>query len=155
MINDLQDHGQHDITRKILSLLGLGTHPDTGQPWPIYVDQEPDFPDNCITIYETSGINEGKLMPTGEDVEHPGLQIQVRCEASQPPVGRKKTREIKSSLDQLTSPYSLSFEGISYTIYSFNPQGSIIPLGRDMTNKNRFLWTINYTVSLIRNTPLS
>lgn len=157
MINDLQDHGQQDIARKVLTVAGVGVHPDTNQPysWPIYVDQEPDAPDNCLTLYETAGITDGKLGPTGEDTEHHGLQIQVRCEASRPYVGRKKARAVKSTLDQLASPYDLTFEGISYTIYSFNPQGSIIPLGRDMTNKNRFLWTLNYTVSLIRNTPLS
>lgn len=148
-MNDLLYAPQQDILRQVLVDLKLGIRPGTGQGrWPVYVDQEPDEPDECLTLYQDQNTSAGRNMVDGEETEYFGVQIQVRCPSSKD--GALYAHKIKLALDQLQVPYTVSLGGHSYKIYNCSPSGTVIPLGQDQTNQSRFLWTINYLLTLSR-----
>src|SRR4051812_5836239 len=48
-------------------------------PWPVYALSEPESPDDVLTVFNTSGVDHGRLMPTGERSQHEGIQVRVRA----------------------------------------------------------------------------
>lgn len=71
-------HSPSDILRYLLIDLSVGTLPTDNQNWPIYVANEPNKPDNCITIYDTIGTDDGRSMIDGDIWKHDGIQVRVR-----------------------------------------------------------------------------
>jgi len=52
---------------------------DNGISIPIYVSSEPDLPDECLTIYDTAGLSEGRNMLDGETIQRYGVQLRIRA----------------------------------------------------------------------------
>lgn len=145
-------HSEADIIRYVLVTLGLGNLPSNpnAHTWPISVDQEPDQPDNAITVYNTSPQPQGRLQVSGLAVEHAGFMVQVRCTDSQ--AGKTKIREILAALTQdinrTTVTISNSRGTASYMIQAVTRRSGPNTLGRDHDNENRFLFTLNCTASI-------
>ena len=55
-------HLPEDIVRYLLIDLSVGTLPSDVDDWPIYATQEPDKPDNVITVYGTEGNKHGRCI---------------------------------------------------------------------------------------------
>jgi hypothetical protein len=145
-------HSPADVVRALLIDLGLGTAPADADAWPIYVGQEPDSPDKVITVYDTSGVLQGRFMIDGEIQENHGFQVRVR--ASNHYDGYEKARAIAVALDE-----SVSLETVSvgddvgtgdetYTVYAISRKGGVISLGKDTPRTKLNLFTINAVASL-------
>ncbi len=119
---------------------------DSGQ-WTIFVSFLPGVPDEAICIYDTAGKIDGRLMSTGETIEHPGIQIRVR--------GRdyegtwEKVVSIVKILDSIKRIPVVFSEEEAYIVHSVSRHGAVIPLGIDETDNHRhYHFTANMTVTL-------
>ena len=134
----------------LLISLDQGTSPllSPQQAWPTFCSNEPSTPDDCITTYDTAGRDDGRIMVTGNRVEHPGVQVRVR--STDHPTGYAKARAICVVLDSgfydqlVTLP-----NGNQYVVHAVYRSGNVIALGKDTPNSKRTLFTINATMDLL------
>lgn len=139
-------HSPADIIRYLLVGLGGGVLPSAGGDWPIYVSQEPTTPDNVITLYNTAGIKDGRLMPTGEVQEHPGVQIRVR--ATDDNTGWTKAEALAILLDETVLINQVNISTSVYIVYSVSRSPGPLVLGKEVADSKRDLFTINITTSI-------
>ncbi len=111
----------------------------------MFAHGEPDTPDECITVYDTLGTQDGRSMVSGEQYSHKGIQVRVRSGTSTD--GFVKAQAISNSLDQSTYQEVLTIGGVRYFIQAVSTKGDPIPLGRETPKSKRFLYTINATVA--------
>jgi len=132
-----------DLVARALNDLKVGTDPSENGKWPVYVTEEPDKPDDVITIIDTQGTLEGRLQISGVIVEKLGIQIRIRSVSSTP----KKPQEIRDALDQQIRNTAVIVSGTTYTIVSVSRTSNIIPIGSaPLSSLN--LFTINAQVTL-------
>jgi hypothetical protein len=142
-------HSPAEIVQQLLIDAGIGTDPDFDLPWPVYSTNEPDAPDNCITVTDTTGESVGRTQWDGRDEMHWGVQIRIRA-VSHENVGWRKGFAIRTFISQEVSQQWVTLEGTDYLINSFAKIGSVLALGKDVTNTKRSLFTINPTVVITR-----
>jgi hypothetical protein len=143
------DHAPSKVVQKLLIALGVGATPATDPTsvnWPIYYSQEPDQPDNCITIYDTSGIQHGRVMPTQEMIEHHGIQVRIRSQSKD--AGHLKAQAVVVAMDQLSFMRGVTIDTSHYTVQTIVRKGSILSLGKESPNSNRLLFTVNAVVAI-------
>lgn len=140
----LLSHCPARIVREFLIAKGHGT--DAGA-WPIKVNGEPDLPDDCITLYDVAGRDDGFVM-FGEKQEWNGVQVRVR--SANPETGWVKANAISILFDTgLAAGGNLVTIGAArYLLGSINRTGNVLPLGRDAPNSNRRLSTLDCLVSV-------
>jgi len=122
---------------------------DILQGYQLFYSFLPDDPDNAIAIFDTSGRLDGRLMRTGEQIEHYGIQIQVR--------GRdyveawRLANTIATYLDSLRKEVVVTEAGDAYILHNVSRSGAVIPIGVETVNTRlRRLFSINMTVTLSR-----
>ncbi len=148
-------HSPAQIIRDLLVDLGLGVLPSDGGSWPIFITSIPDSPDSIVTIIDTLGTSDGRIQPTGEAAEHPGIHIEVR--ASNYQTGWEKANAIRVALSETILRNSVTIEDnigtgtTAYTVYAVTRIGGIIPLGKELPTSKRELFAINATVALRQN----
>lgn len=141
-----------DVVRYALIAGGLGTLPLSEGLWPIFAWQEPDQPDDVVTVYDTSGVVQGRSHNDGQVLEHYGVQIRVRT--SIPKNGNTKIRAILEFLDRTINqtvvnvPYDTGTGYSVYCIHAVSRSGTILSLGKDTPTTKRTLFTVNVSVSL-------
>ena len=123
----------------------IGTQPGIATAWPVFVDHMPDAPDNAICIYDTLGFDDGRIMRTGEKIQHPGFQIRIRAMDRQ--TAWAKAKEIKDYINTAVLRKGVTVESSDYTIQSVSMVGNIISLGQELDAKRRCLLTINGTIT--------
>jgi hypothetical protein len=137
------DHSPAAVLRQLLIDIGVGTSQGT---WPIKVDNEPDAPDDCITVYNTSGGIDGRNQISGEGLEHPGVQVRVR--SSNPTTGWQKIKAIAVVLDQSIHLDAVTIDSSSYIVYAVTRAGSPLSIGSDVSKTKRRLFTLNAKMAL-------
>lgn len=140
------NHSPADVLRYLLVSLGYGTLPESDAAWPIYVYSEPDTPDNCITLYDTTGRTQGRTQIDGETQEHEGIQIRIRSMLRL--TGFLKASEVILSLDTEVLRNSVTIDASSYLVQAVSRTGNPLHLGRDRPSSNRTLHTINVIIAL-------
>lgn len=136
-----------DIIRSLLIALGLGAAaPPTA--WPVYVAYMPGSPDNVVVIYDTSGRMDGRLMATGQQITHPGVQIQVRGVSY--PTAFAKAQAIAEALDVQRRVEVVSGE-FTYTLHNISRTGDVLPMGIEQTDRPRHLFSVNAVLTVTRN----
>ena len=138
-------HSTADVIRKLLIDLSLGTQPSANADWPVYCASEPSFPDNCITVYDTEGMSDGRSMVDGEVWGHNGFQIRIRAVSHT--VGWLKADSIWVALSLVQRVTVTPAVDTSYLIPCIAGIGDVLVLGKDM-NSSRRLFTINATTPL-------
>lgn len=137
-------HSPADILRYLLIVHGMGSLPSgvNNSDWSIFVDNEPDRPDNCITVYNTPSIQQGRIQPTGQMIEYFGTQVRVRSQESR--TGFNKIREIAVELDEDVLNEVVDIGSASYCVQSYSRLGSILSFGKDApTPTKRHIHTFN------------
>ena len=142
-------HSPADVMRWLLIDLGIGTAPEDEGSWPIQDSNEPDLPDNLITVYDTAGITDGRVQRTGETAEHKGFMVQIR--STDKPTAWAKAEAIKTAMDESILNLLVTVDTSEYVIYSVTRHSGPVSLGREPST-NRFLFTINAVVSLRQTT---
>lgn len=145
------NHSPARILRTLLIAKDGGTDHLLNDRWPIFVSLEPDNPDDIITIYNTVGNQFGRIQISGETVEHAGIQVALRCSDSEE--GLAKAREIEWLLNEdvyreEVSMYDQDDILWDYLLHSATQRSLILPLGKMLENSKRYLFTINYTVTV-------
>ena len=149
-------HSPADILRWLLvqqgsALLALSggtgtlvTDPTANQDWGVFIDSEPDSPDNCVTIYDTQGIDEGRTAIDRERQEHPGVQIRVRATTAL--AGYQKAQQIAVALDQIVNlnvTVAAPNTTATYVVPAVTRKNNVLRIGKDLPNSKRSLFTIN------------
>lgn len=138
------NHTPADIVRHALIGLAVGSLPQQNREWPIFVGMEPDQRDLAITLYNTVGVMFGRHNNDGSIAEHHGVFIRVRATSDR--VAYLKAQEIATALNEQVLRTEVSIGNSDYVFESASQRGSIISLGKDQDNSNRYLCTLNYTV---------
>lgn len=139
-------HSPADIIRTMLIDLSLGTAPSDSLTWPVYVSQEPSLPDNCITVYDTTGTDDGHTQPDGELQERHGIQVRIR--SVDHPTGWTKSRAIAVALDEEVYRELVTIGASLYRVHAIARSPGPISLGKQTPDTKRDLFTINATVSV-------
>jgi len=135
-----------DIIRQLLIDLNLATEGLTSS-WPVFVSFLPGTPDNALGIYDTAGKLDGRIMQSGEQVAHPGIQVVVR--GSIYPDARKKAEDIAVALDAQIRTIVVMDSMDSYILHNVSRSGDIIPLGVEQEgDRRRHLLSINAVVTI-------
>lgn len=154
-MSDPLHHSPADVIRSVLVTLGLTTEPallpENDLPWPSFTNREPPTPDDCVTVFDTDGVDHGRVMFGGERQSHHGIQIRVR--STYHDSGFKKAREIALSLDSLydfsvTVPGTQQVGGEDYVVHSVNRVGEVLSLGREVPESKRSVFTVNAMLTL-------
>ena len=146
-------HTPSQVIRQLLIDLLLGA--DGGTSWPVYATHEPNAPDNCITVYDTVGRNQGRFQVGGEIQETHGIQVKVRATDAQ--TASAKASEIKTSLSEnvhLTSVTVTDDEGFGtatqdYVLYNISFSSGPIPIPNP--DNDRKVFTLNLLANLREN----
>ena len=137
------NHSPKFVIRQLLVDLGLGTDPSLDSSWPIYDTSEPDSPDNCITIYGSTGFEGGRLQYSGQVLISYGIQVRVR--SLDPEVGWLKIHEIARAIDESIYQETVTLDSSTYFVQSLSRTGDVIELGKDFQSSERYLFTVNAT----------
>jgi hypothetical protein len=129
---------------------GLVTKPSENRPWPIYFNSMPEMPNEAFTIYDIDGDLDGREMPTGRTVEHPGFQVRMRSSSSKQAEGIVKMFQIQQEFDRIlkkTVPIVVSGKPTkNYLLQSVKRTTPILPLGPE-EGGSRELFTTNGTIT--------
>jgi len=133
-----------DIIAHLLVNLGLCTLEDE---WPISVAILPDTPDEAVCAYDTGGRMDGRILRTGEQIVHPGIQIRVRGKDYL--ASYAKIRAIALLLD-LQNDILVAFSDEEvYVIQNVSRTGDILPLGiEDIDGRRCHNFTMNAVLTL-------
>lgn len=135
-------HSPAEIVRQLLVDLSLGTNRADNSDWPVFDSSEPDSPDNCITVYDTVGTSQGRIMFDGFQEGYDGVQIRIRSTTHD--VGWAKADAIKLALDALYQRM-VAVSTSRYEIHSINRVSapSVEVRGKDTPSTKRSLFFIN------------
>lgn len=143
---DPLEHSPSNIVRYLLVGFAQGIIPVTiNDVWPIYVASEPTSPDNVVTIYDTSGIVEGRLQGSGVVPEHFGFQVRVRAQTHE--AGWAKIKQIANCMDTTVNRTVVTVSTNNYVVEAITRRGGIITLGKE-PNSSRIVFTLNATVAI-------
>lgn len=141
-------HSPADIVQKLLTEMGLGTDPDLSpiQAWPVYASNEPNEPDNCITVYDTQGHDSGRTNPDGEVLDHFGIMIRFRAVTHA--VGALKAQNLKAVLAEQAYAQKITLDTARYLVPCFANIGQVLYNGLDNPNSKRSVFTLNMTSAI-------
>lgn len=147
-------HSPAEILRKLLIDMELAVEPDLTDPddWSVFTNAEPSKPDNVITVYDTTGVQHGRVMQ-GEFIEDYGIQIRFR--GSDQGSIHPKARTVKVHLAEVLQPNTLvtvttRVGTATYNVHALSKFGSLLNLGKDRTNSNLRLNTLNLMATITR-----
>ena len=129
--------------------IGFMTNPVNEDDWPLYISYMPDGSDiktNCGSVYDTSGLKDGRLME-GQVIQHYGIQLRIRCDTHT--TGWAKAEAIASALDAIVND-TVTIGSVEYRIYNVSRSGPVISLGMEEGTKERRLFTVNFIVTMKR-----
>ncbi len=132
------------IAYYIINTLAKMTDPSDGSTWPLWISHMQDKPSNAGTIYDTSGVLEQRQM-SGLVPTHQGIQIRIRATSYE--IGYAKIEDIASALDEVFD-VSVEIDPEEYVIQNISKSSPIVSLGIEEGTKRRFLFTINYLLTI-------
>jgi len=135
------DHSPADIIAQYLDDNSIGVIAGTGN-WAIYVGYEMDDPDDSITVYDTTPIINGRLMPTGETQQFYGVQVRIRDSGYNTAYAKANAIEV---IFDAADKASVTIDSSTYLIQAIHHQGTS-SIGRE-AETNRRLLTINALVT--------
>ncbi len=139
-------HSPADIIRYMFVNLGLGTLPENGGLWPIHVGGEPSTPDKVITVYDTTGVGQGRIMFSGEIIGPQGIQVRIR--APDHVTGWLKADAVQTSMAEEVYQESVTIDGTEYLVHALVRIGDVMVLGNESPTSKRKLFTINAQVQV-------
>lgn len=147
-MSGLLNHSPALIVANYLVDSGLASGPGPGGSWPVFVNKEPDVPDECITVYDADGRLEGRTHVDGEMQEHAGIQVRVRVAPHRIVEGYQKTKTILRNFDTQVLRTLVTIGSNTYKIQAITRQSDVIPLGDESPTSRRYVQVANALVSL-------
>jgi hypothetical protein len=112
------------------------THPSD---WKCFVGAEPDMPDSVITVFDTTGVTDGRDMRTKESIVFHGVQVRLRSVVYSD--GWGKLQEIKKTLDRVQME-TVRVGNTAVVLHAFKLSGTPSFIGRTEKNR-RCIFTLN------------
>jgi len=143
-------HSAADISSRAIALGGQGSDPEVlplGN-WPVYVDMEPDTPDELLTCKDTTGTDHGRTMPDGAIVQHYGIQVVIRSMDKLD--GYQKTQALRHWFAEEVYQASVTIDTATYIIHCFAKIGQTLSVGLDSPHTMRWLHTLNVQAAIRR-----
>ena len=140
------DHSPARIIRELLIDLSSGTS-DLSADWAIFVNSIPDDPDKVIVINDTTGVLDGRIMITGEQLTEHGFQVVIRDQGQD--TGFVRANLIATTLD-IVLRSSVTIGSSTYLVQAVSRVGDVIYVGTDVPQSNLHLFTINARTSLCK-----
>lgn len=128
---------------------GKGTVADENRSWPVYVDGEPNLPDNVITIRDTTNRDVGFNQYRKELQEQYGVQVRIRSKNII--VGFPKYNALVVALERYIND-TIIVEGITYSFSSYVASDMFV--GREIAVSRRPIWTINAMLVIRQESPV-
>ena len=143
-------HSPADVIAQVLIDLGLGadyaTDP-TSVAWPVSVNDEPDEPDDEITVNDTEGRMQRRRLWDGRWGEMHGVQVKVR--SADPVEGYAKADAVKAALDALANR-ECAVDGTAYRVQSVSRTGGVLSLGKlRPVAAGRYGFTVNAVATIV------
>lgn len=136
-----------DNTVGVLPIVGIASGTSgSSTDWPIFRDNLPEDPDNLITLNHTTPTLNGRFMTSGQTVTRPGLQVRVRSKDSD--VGEEKTKRIDNFFTEVAKQDTVTIGSNVYLVEAFSKTSGPIPLGKSTQDSKRYIFSLNYTISL-------
>lgn len=153
LLPDSFDHSPADIVRALLILKGLGSTPPDRAAWPVYSSREPHRPDDAITTYNTTGVDDGSDMWDGKNNTHFGILIRVRSTLE--PVGWAKAGQIREAIlsNEVVYDEVVTIGDNTYLVHCFSRVGEVFALGTETPTSKRRIYTVNATVDIVAVEP--
>lgn len=127
-----------------LAAAGLVNLPPNGSPWDCTVGMMPTDVQQNVVVFNTTAVQDGRLMRTGQKIDHPGASIQIAAKTQEQ--GYAKAWEICAFLDKLHNQDVVT-PGGSARICAISRKGRPIYVG--LIPGGRFtLHTINLTMTI-------
>jgi hypothetical protein len=157
-VSSTLSHSPAEILQQLMVDEGIVVEPllnDETTSWQAYVSSEPSMPDNCVTVQDTVGTQDGRTVdgrvPAGEINEHPGWQIRVRAVSHR--VGFLKLSQIRKELmEQVYDAFVQLQDDLLvnhvYSVQAITRIGSIVMLGTDAPDTKRSLFTLSGTMAV-------
>jgi len=114
--------------------------------WALYAAFMPDRPDDAISLYNTTGLTQGRIQINGETQEQHGIQVRIRSATEE--AGWAKARAIAVALDTSIRETEVSVASDAFILHSTNRTSDVISLGLESPTTKRRLYTINVTASI-------
>ena len=132
------------LTYYIINTLAKMTDPSDGSAWPLFVQHMPPKPSNAGSIYNTAGVTEQRQM-SGLVPIHQGIQIRIRAISEE--TGYAKIEDIASALGEIFEE-TVEIDPEEYVIQNASQTSDIVSLGIEEGPKRRFLFTVNFLLTL-------
>lgn len=135
-----------DVIRQMLVDLGFAND-GPGAGWHAYTGFFPNDPVSAFCVYDLQGRKDGRLMKTGEQINHPGIQIMFRGKDYL--TTRDHTDAVALALDaQRKTTVAVESTGV-YIVHNVSRTGDIMSLGMEAEgDSRRFLFTINAVLTI-------
>jgi Bacteriophage minor capsid protein len=131
-----------DVVRQLLIDAGIGAEPGGASVvWPVYAKKEPSMPDDCITVFNGPGTDDGR---THVDGVMQGLYtFQFRIRSADADDGWLKATEIMDHISSNVLRQRITVNGESWFVQCFSQIGNVIDIGDEAPNSARRLHTLN------------
>jgi hypothetical protein len=129
----------------LLVVEGLASRQADGTDWPVQVGEEPDAPDNTLTVYDTGFDQDGRGL-RGERTQWPTIQVRVRSEDY--PIGWEKGVEIQALFDAINRA-SVSVGTEIWNIEAIHISNPLMPIG-EQEQGLRKLFVLNAALNLTK-----
>lgn len=140
-------HSPADVLRQLIVDQGWSVdYVDDDTSWAAFASGEPDLPDDCVTVYDTTGVDYGRVGVTGERQESHGFQVRVRSKTHAGAYA--KVRQIAVGFDEDVYLATVNLDGVAYRVQSVKRNGDPLFIGKDGSRSKRSLFTLNGVVSL-------
>lgn len=124
---------------------GAMTAPESHRDWPLFVSHMPNDVVNCGCIYDTSGVQDGRISKSGEVIEHYGIQLTIRSNSYE--IGRAKAEQVALILDSIFKSIVV-VNSVSYEIQNIKRMSSVISLGTEPGSQRNQIFTVNFLVTI-------
>jgi len=142
----ITDHSPAQVIAKLLFDQGVFDAPPSDE-WPLYVGHLPGDKTvrQAASIVDTAAQMEGRILATGEVIEHPGLQIRTR--SSSHPSAYQKVVQAAEALSGVNRIGVRMEDGTWYTVHAASRFSSILAMGLEEETR---LWnfSVNYTITI-------
>lgn len=128
---------------------GKGTVADENRAWPVYVDGDPNLPDNLIIVRDTSNRDAGYNQYLKEMQEQYGVQVRIRAKSI--PVGFPKYNALLVAIERYIND-TIIVDGITYSFSSYVVSDMFA--GREQAVSRRPIWTINAMLVIRQMNPV-
>lgn len=120
---------------------------DIAAEWYVYVSFLPQEPNDALCIYDTSGKMDGRIMRTGEQIVHPGIQVMVRH--ANYVTAWNKADALARAFDAVRKTSVALDSENNYILHNVSRTGDIMHVGAELEgDRRRHLFTVNAIVTI-------